>query len=377
MAGREILDLELVAPGGERLDRIAGLRREADREARAHAALERRARLRRLGRVVGFRRVRGRVRGRRVGRLGRRRVAGVVVVTAAADPDERDRGEQRGERERECLHPDPPLVSLTPTIRDPCRFGSARIAAVEVTKVEAGPVALDGIPRGVEGKRRLRLLRDGRRRRARRSARPRGRGRALLGRARPGRRASRRHGARARHRLLAHAQHRGDGRALRRARVGPEPRQGRDRASSGRRDGRVPPRRSAPRRDRGVPHGARRRGRVLDPAAPHPRAWRRAARDRERRPPPLPALLAPREGDAREARGLPPAAPRPPGRARARFARRAGARGRQARPSRRPSASRRLRAQRCSGSGSSSASSSCSRSSRSTATTGSSGCATR
>ena len=67
-------------------------------------------------------------------------------------------------------------------------------------------------------------------------------------------------------------------RALRRADLGADEREGRDRATRRRRHRSVRDRRPAARRDRGVPHRARSRGRLLDPRALGARARRRADR---------------------------------------------------------------------------------------------------
>ena len=159
-----------------------------------------------------------------------------------------------------------------------------------------------------------------------RSSPPRGRG-ALLERARPRRRARRQAGARPRHGLLAHAQRGSDGRALRRARLGADERQERRsrgaRASSPTRSAGRP----APRRHRGVPHGARGGGRLLDPGAlarSCPATCSSADGTGGVRH--VPGVLAPREDDhAALAASLRPLA-RPPDRAHPRLPRRARAR---------------------------------------------------
>ena len=123
-------------------------------------------------------------------------------------------------------------------------------------------MALDGLPRGVAPRRRLRLRRGAGRDLPDRPARStRGR-RALPGRARPGRRAARCARTRARHRVLAHAERPRARRALRRRGVGAVEGARSGRTACGARRAGVPTRRSAARRHRRPRDRAQQRGRA-------------------------------------------------------------------------------------------------------------------
>ena len=98
--------------------------------------------------------------------------ARLVVVSAAAGDSERERPRARRRARCACAVMRTPPWWLVPD--DTRRSGPDRFALESRrgrARDRARPLALDRIPRGVEGGRRLRLLRDGGRRRAHRPAR--------------------------------------------------------------------------------------------------------------------------------------------------------------------------------------------------------------
>ena len=200
-----VVHLDGVGTGRERRHIRAVRAGEADLEARADARDQRAA-----------------VRGRRLGRLGVGRAAGLVVVSPAPDHHSQ-RQECETDDQTRCGSVRCESSFVARSRRYARRAGSVRFRVPPWTCSRSPPACGAGpMPRGVARGRRLHVRQHGGRGGPHRSTRPDGRRSPLLEGSRPRRQAREGAGPRLRHRLLAHAERRRDARALRRADLGAE-----------------------------------------------------------------------------------------------------------------------------------------------------------